>query len=239
VRRQVPACHAALESTGNTTSPLNSRRAYFVSLGRSPRTISSTLIAVVAGMSPAWRSARTRPTAGRPRRKSIKTVESRTQSTINQHDARQHDAAGAPTQRGRRPIRGARSRAHPPWFRCRTSEAPDEQRARSPSARKRSAPGVHSTCRPEPPKRRPTLCAFACAEVSTLPVRRPSDGSGPARPISCGRSSLSAGSDTQRVERQDNSARDQQARNNKPWSHSATGSRAHRPRGPPVKKDSG
>lgn len=61
--------------------PLNSRFAASVSETRNPRTISSTWIAVVAGTSPRPRSAAIRLTAGRPLRKSMRTVESKTWST--------------------------------------------------------------------------------------------------------------------------------------------------------------
>src|SRR3712207_2496127 len=59
-RRHSPACHAPARSIGRTTSPANNRVAASVSAGLSPRTISSALMAVVAGTSPVCRSALTR-----------------------------------------------------------------------------------------------------------------------------------------------------------------------------------
>jgi len=66
--RHSPACHAAPESTSNTSNPEKRRRAAWSSLRRSPLTISSTLIAVVAGTSPRAWSASTLVTTGRPLR---------------------------------------------------------------------------------------------------------------------------------------------------------------------------
>ncbi len=66
--RHSPACNAAPESTSNTSKPEKRRRAAWSSLRRSPLTISSTLIAVVAATSPRAWSASTLLTTGRPLR---------------------------------------------------------------------------------------------------------------------------------------------------------------------------
>ena len=166
-RRQLPAVLATASSTGSTTRPATRASSARCSDGLRPRTISSTLMAVVAGTSPTRLSSPTRSTAGRPRRKSISTVESRTASKVSRPDGCRRVAGHAPTARCRRPTRVPSRPGRPQPRRALANGAPARVPARRPAGRTRCDHAGPSRRPARGPARRPAQCAYACVKHDT------------------------------------------------------------------------
>ena len=106
-RRQRPARSASAACSGASRNARTSRRADSSSPDRSPRHISSIEIADTHGSTPTRLNRLTRSAAGRPRRASIRTVESSISRDMLSQTAESHRfAAPGPSPRGPRPTRG-------------------------------------------------------------------------------------------------------------------------------------
>jgi len=184
-RRQPPASSASVRSIANTRSPANSRSAAACSLARSPRTISSTLIADVAGCVPARRNPSTRWAAGRPRNTSMRTVVSRSNRPTVSPWAAVRRAAPVPIRPGPHPTNGLCRRAPRRWQRGHPSVARLPERPALLRSRRHCA-GADARADPtRPPRRRQELCADACADDS--PLHRPRNETADGRHRGMGR----------------------------------------------------